>query len=254
MQTGPLLRPMSVPELLDATFGLYRRQFAPLVLVSLATQAIPLALGAYVELAGGAVEHPGAWMASLLVGMVLGTIGMAASTFIVAETYLGGSITPADAFRRSTPFIGRLITAAVLSFLLYFFGLLLLIVPGIIALCGLSLVAPATVLENQPSATAGMSRSWQLTKGHRRRVLVAYIVAFLLIGLPTIALGVFSVAAASATGSAMLLGVATLLVGMALQVLAYPFLYVLTTLFYYDVRVRKEAYDLEMLSAALGTP
>jgi hypothetical protein len=40
---------------------------------------------------------------------------------------------------------------------------------------------------------------------------------------------------------------------MALQVLAYPFLYVLTTLLYYDFRVRKEAYDLEMLSTSLGT-
>lgn len=243
---------MSLGDLLDASFGLYRRQFVPLIFVALATQTIPLALGLYVEASGGMLEHPIAWFVSVLASIALGQLGIATSTFIVAETYLGGSITPNEAFSRAQPFLGRLILAALASGLLYGLGLLLFIIPGIIIICGLAVTAPAIVLENQPTATAGMSRSFFLTKGHRGKVFMAFVVAFMLILLPGIALGAFSVAAASATGSVTSGVIIFLVVQAVLQVLAYPFLFVLTTLLYYDFRVRKEAYDLEMLSTALG--
>lgn len=247
-----MLRPMSLSELLDASFGLYRSQFIPLVFVALCTQALPLALSVYIEVAGGAIEMPVTWLVTMLVSLVLGQVGIAASTFMVAESYLGGSITPQDAFRRAAPFVGRLVGAAFASALLYFFGLLLLIVPGVILICGLAVTAPALVLESQPTALAGMGRSWFLTRGFRGKVFVAFIVAFLLILLPGIALSAFSVAAAATTESLTVSVVILLVVQMVLQVLAYPFLFVLTTLLYYDLRVRKEAWDLEKLSASLG--
>jgi hypothetical protein len=254
MQRDMTLRPMSLGDLLDVSFGLYRRQFVPLVFVAIATQTIPLALGIYVEASGGMFEHPIAWVVAMMASIALGQLGIATSTFIVAETYLGGSITPSDAFSRAQPFLGRLIVAALASGLLYALGFLLFIVPGIIVVCGLAVTAPAIVLENQPTATAGMSRSWQLTKGFRGKVFLAYIVAFLLILLPGLALGAFGAAAASASGSADLGMVVFLVIQALLQVLAYPFFFVLTTMLYYDFRVRKEAYDLERLSSALGAP
>ena len=55
------LRALSLGELLDASFGLYRRLFVPLVFVSIATQTIPLALSIYIEASGGAFEHPMLW-------------------------------------------------------------------------------------------------------------------------------------------------------------------------------------------------
>ncbi|MCC6316943.1 MAG: hypothetical protein IT361_04550 [Gemmatimonadaceae bacterium] len=252
MQLAMTLRPMSLGDLLDASFSLYRRQLVPLVFVALATQAIPLALSLYVEAGGGMLEHPFAWFVAMLASIVLGQLGIATSTFMVAEAYLGGSITPSDAFQRAQPFVGRLIASAFASGLLYVIGFLLLIVPGIIVLCGLAVTAPAIVLENQVSGTAGMRRSFHLTRGHRGKIFLAYLVAFLLIMLPGIALGAFTVAAAGNT-SVGTMGVMAFLVISVLQVLAYPFLYVLATLLYYDLRVRKEAYDLEMLSASLGT-
>ena len=252
MQRDMTLRRMSLGDLLDASFGLYRRQFVPLVFVALATQTIPLALGIYVEASGGVLEHPIAWMVTMVTSIALGQLGIATATFIVAETYLGGSITPSEAFSRAQPFLGRLILAAFASGLLYAVGFLLLIIPGIIVICGLAVTAPAMVLENQPTATAGMGRSWSLTKGFRAKVFGAFVVAFMLILLPGIALSAFSVAAATATGSVTMGLVIFLIVQAVLQVLAYPFLYVLTTLIYYDLRVRKEAYDIEMLSTSLG--
>jgi hypothetical protein len=252
MQTGTMLRPMSLAELLDAGFGVYRRQFVPLVMVALVTQSIPLALNLYVEMAGGALVRPMLALAGMIAAVVLASIGQAASTFIVAETYLGGSITPGAAMGRATPFMGRLIAASFLSALLWGVGFILLIIPGLIIVCGLAVAAPAIVLENLPRATNGLSRSWNLTKGFRFKVFLVYVVSFLLIFLPAVALGGLGMAAATQAETVTGAAFGMLLVVTLLQLLAYPFFYVMTTLMYYDFRVRKEAYDLEMLSSSLG--
>lgn len=244
------LRTLSLGELLDASFGLYRRLFVPLVFISVATQAIPLALSIYIEASGGAFERPMLWMFTTVLALILGQIGIAASTFLVAEAYLGGSLTPQEGFSRATPFLGRLIVAAFLSALLYAVGLLLFVVPGVIMICALIVTAPALVLENQPSATSAMGRSWQLTKGFRGRIFGAILVAVLLIVIPAIALGVLAGLVGGASEDTALIVV--LLLQSLLQLLAYPFFYVLTTLFYYDLRIRKEAYDLEMLASGLN--
>ena len=244
------LRPLSLGDLLDASFGLYRRLFVPLIFVSVATQAVPLALSIYVEASGGAFEHPMLWMATAVLAVIFGQIGVAASTFLVAEAYLGGSLTPQEAFARATPFLGRLIAAALLSAMLYAMGLLLLIVPGIIMICALIVTTPALVLENIPSATGAMGRSWQLTRGFRGRIFGAIVVAFVLIAVPTIALGALVGLLGGVSEEFALIVV--LLMTSLLQLLAYPFFYVLATLFYYDLRVRKEAYDLEMLAGRLN--
>ena len=108
----PVLRPLSLGEVLDTSFGLVRRLFVPLIIVSVATQTIPLALGVFVQSAGGVVAQPALWALSVGLAVVLGAIGTAASTFLIAETYLGSSLTPQEAFLRSTPFMGRLIGAS----------------------------------------------------------------------------------------------------------------------------------------------
>jgi hypothetical protein len=244
------LRALSLGELLDASFGLYRRLFVPLVFISVATQAIPLALSIYIEASGGTFERPMLWMFTTVLALILGQIGIAASTFLVAEAYLGGSLTPQEGFSRATPFLGRLIVAAFLSALLYAVGLLLFVVPGVIMICALVVTAPALVLENQPSATSAMGRSWQLTKGFRGRIFGAILVAVLLVVIPAIALGSLAGLMGGASEDTALIVV--LLLQSLLQLLAYPFFYVLTTLFYYDLRIRKEAYDLEMLASGLN--
>lgn len=245
-----VMRAMSLSELLDTSFGVYRRLFLPLVFISLATQAAPLAISVYVEMAGGVLVKPALWALSFVLTMLLVHIGTAASTFMIAETYLGGSLTAQHALQRAVPFIGRLIAVSLLSGLLMFVGLIALIVPGVIFLCGFLVAAPALVLENLPAATPALRRSWQLTRGFKGKIFGALMVAFLLVMIPTFMLGIVAVAAATATGSETTGTLAALLLTSVIQVMMYPFMYVVSTLVYYDLRVRKEAYDLEMLAAA----
>jgi hypothetical protein len=44
------------------------------------------------------------------------------------------------------------------------------------------------------------------------------------------------------------------LLGQSVTVIAYPVLSVIATLLYYDARIRKEGFDIEVMAAELGMP
>jgi hypothetical protein len=46
--TMPDLRPLSVGEILDATFAIYRRQFSRLFTIAVVSLALPYALNTYI--------------------------------------------------------------------------------------------------------------------------------------------------------------------------------------------------------------
>ena len=57
---GRALRPLSLGEILDVSFGVYRELFAPLLIVTAVTRAIPLCLSIYLQGLGGVpamIEH-----------------------------------------------------------------------------------------------------------------------------------------------------------------------------------------------------
>ncbi len=251
---APVLKPLSLGEVLDISFGLYRTLFTPLLLVTLATRAVPLLIEVYVETSGGLLAQPLLYAVNLVLNVVLGAVAAAASTFVIAENYLGRPLTAGAAFARSTPFIGRLILVALLSTLLLGFGALLLLIPFFILLPGLVLATPALVLEDLPGAVDALGRAWSLSRGFRFRVFVAMMVVFTLIAIPFIALGVFMVSQGTLEATRAMSSEGLLAVALAalIQTLVYPFLYAVLTVLYYDLRVRKEAYDLEVLAADLG--
>lgn len=246
------LRSLSLGEVLDTSLGIYRQQFASLLIISIFTQSVPLALSVYVEAAGGVFQQPTLWTLAMGLALVLGSVGTAASTFIVANAYLGTAIGWQEAFLRSTPFLGRLIGTSMLVSLVVGAGLLLLVVPGVILLSGLVLSPPALVLEDLPGGAPAMGRSWALSRGFRRRILAAMLVAFVLLIIPGIALGSLAVVGVGANMTEEMLSLVAMIVTAILQVLVYPYFYVLTTVLYYDLRVRKEGLDLEMLAGAMA--
>jgi uncharacterized protein UPF0259 len=254
--TGPVLRPLSMGEILDVSFGMYRALFTPLLLVTIATQAVPMALSVYVQTGGGVLEHLGLVFFSALLGMILKAIAQAASTFIISESYMGRRITAAEAFQRSVPFIGRLILLAILTSFVVGLGLVLFLIPGLILLAGLALASPALVIEGIPNSTDAMGRAWALSRGYRGKIFGVILVTGILILLPSVALGGFAAVSSvnPETADRVLspTGLLWQMVAAGLQVLIYPLLYCVLTVAYYDLRVRKEAFDLEVLAAGLS--
>lgn len=249
---APALRPLGTGEVLDVAFSLYRRHFAALATIAIISQAAGLVLTVYVEAAGGALENLLLWWISAVVSTVCAAIGMGASTKIVADSYLGKPATAGDALSWVLPHTGQIIVMTILGSLAVGLGLVLFLVPGMIIACGIAVSASALVVEGL-GATDAMNRSWNLTKGHRWKVLGVVVVSVLTVYLVTIASAFIGGVLALVAGPSPVIGL--LIVGVvtaALSVVTYPFIYCAVTVLYYDLRVRKEGFDLEVLESQLA--
>jgi len=155
------LRPLTIGEVIDASFQVYRRHFSALATIVLVCNGLPALLQIY----GG--TGPRIQLMLTLVYMVLvvvlSLVATGATVFVVSESYLGRSITAREALNRALPFVVPLIIVSLLVGLVAFVGFLLIVVPGLIAVCGLAVTVPALVVESL-APTDAMGRSWALTR------------------------------------------------------------------------------------------
>ncbi|MGE5232439.1 MAG: hypothetical protein ACM3NS_11900 [Deltaproteobacteria bacterium] len=256
---GVALRPLSVGEIIDASFQIYRRHFGALATIVLVCNSLPLLLQIFLEAAGGAREHPVMMLGYYILYVIMSSIATAAAVFVVSESYLGRAITAREALNRATPFVGRVIMASILFGFLAVVGFILLVVPGVIIVCGLVLTPPALVIEGLPSATAALGRSWNLTRGFRLKLLGLLFLLGVIMVLPWLAVSMLMgvIAAMAAMGGAgrspMLFVVLGVALGGLVQFFLYPLSHAALTVAYYDLRVRKEGFDLELLASTLQT-
>lgn len=247
----PLLRPLSLGEVLDVAFGLYRAKFAALLVIAVICRLIPILFAVYFEVRDPTLEQLAARLGTALVSLILAAIAVAASTYVVSDAYLGVETTAGGALSRAMPLVGNLIGISILTTLAAGIGLLLLIVPGFIFLAGFLLSPVVAVIETPPRSRDAMRRSWQLAQGYKGKVLLTILVASLLLVVPGIALG--GVAALLGSVDEESFALIFFVVPLVLQVFVYPFVYVVQTVLYYDLRVRKEGFDLEVLASAMRT-
>lgn len=245
------LRPLSVGEILDVSFTLYRRHFATLGTIAVLCSSVPVLLSVYIEASGGVLYNLPLTLVHYIVFTVLSSIATAATVFVVSESYLGRPLGARDALRRATPLITRLILCSLLLAIIVGFGFIFFLLPGIVLLCGLLLSFPTLVLEPASSPTSALSRSWSLTRGSRWRMFWLLVTMALLLYVPLVGLG--AIAAVAVPGGLLGLapGMLTVAVVGVVQILLYPLFYCVLTVAYYDLRVRKEGFDLEVLAANL---
>jgi hypothetical protein len=238
------LRPMSMGEILDASFALLRHHAGVFFGIALICQGVPTALSLFVKFAGGPAWY--FWLATL--GQLLSMVGYllvtAASIRVVSQAYLGQEPGMAEALSFAWGKLGRTLSAGLSAGILAGLATLLLIIPGIVVACGLAVAVQAAVLEPLNSGSDGVGRSWSLTRGFRGKAFGLYcvvLVLFFLFAIGFAVLGLFRPLAVPAV------------IGLGFVILFfYPFASCVFTLFYYDLRVRKEAFDLEVLSRQLG--
>jgi hypothetical protein len=248
------LRPLSIGEILDTSFQVYRRHFGALATIVLICNGLPILLQIYTRAGGG--SHWSLTLLYVVLVVVLGLIATGASVFVVSESYLGRAITAREALARAAPFVGPLIIASLSVGLLAMMGFILLVIPGLIVICGLALTVPAVVVESASPMDA-LGRSWTLTRGYRMRMFGLFLLIFLLILIPYIAvMGAFGLASAmSAATGAKSMSAAIILLGTVVaavvQLLLSPLYQAALVITYYDLRVRKEGFDLEVLASAL---
>ena len=252
--TGLDLRPMSLGEILDRTFSLYRRHF--LLFVGIA--AIPHVLILGVTLAQVAVLSKAPSLTLNLAALVVFLIvylfaylfSQGGTIFAVSDLYLGRPTSIADSLRRVWGDFGFLFGVVVLNGLAVGGALLLLVIPGIYVACRLLVCVPSALIE-QRGPRESLSRSFELTRDYAGRAFVIVVLSMVITwGAQILFVMPFSVAMANASKDASMLRFwqAMAQVGSSIAaVLAQPILLIATSIFYYDLRVRKEAFDLQLM-------
>ena len=260
------LRPLSTGELLDRTFSLYRSHFGLFVaifaiphLVVLAYQFLQLAVTRPDTRVPNVLANLlwvfGAWF----LGLVMASTSQAAAVIAVSEFHLNRSASVADSFNRIKGHILGVMGISMIVWIGVWAGLVALLVPGILLLIIWCVAIPAKVLENK-GVFAAMSRSVDLTKNDWGRIFVIGLLIFVLrYGIPaTLQAPLIYVIAASARAGARsaILGwqITSLVAGFIGESLVGALGTIAVSLLYYDERVRKEAFDLQLMMTTLDTP
>ena len=180
----------------------------------------------------------------------------AAGTFAISQRLLGRSISVGEAYSQVLgslfPLLGVLLIfilgSLVLSTIAAGIGLMVLI-PGIAVYVWFCLAAPVVIIEREGGFGA-LKRSRVLVKGFFDRAfllvvwltLVEAFVVILILSLPFL-IGSFP-------GFASFLSLLSICVSLLID----AFRVISTTMFYYDLRIRKEGYDLQVLAQELANP
>jgi hypothetical protein len=261
----PQLRPLSVGEMLDAGFRLFNARFMTLVLCVL-VPVVPLtivatALQASVDpyafdLNSTETADSGTALAGTLVAAAIqfaaATLAVAACFKAISAAYLGERAGVGESLRYALGRVLPLIVAYLLFVIIFVIGFVLLIVPGIWIGIKLSMIFPAVVFERKGPFGA-IGRSWSLTKGNFWRTLGTLIVVFLITFVLQLVLGgvVGGILGASDSGE-LTVAILLTLVNLITLALTYPLWAAVTTVLYYDLRVRNEGFDLQLLAQGMG--
>ena len=116
--------------------------------------------------------------------------------------------------------------------------------------CGYGLTTPVIVLEELSSSFDAFGRSWELTRTFKLKLLGLAVIAYLIANfVPSAFVGGVGAYAALANPS---LQPAVIVVSALLPIVLAPILPCVFTLLYYDLRVRREGFDLQLLGQQLG--
>lgn len=256
---APRLRPLGIGEILDAAINIYRNRFTTLVKV-VAVVVLPVqVVSALVQISiqGGdrdTASVVGAGVALVLVGIigfVASQLATATSLRVVSNAYMNEH----EDWRSSLSFalnrIWSLIGMSILVGFLGGLGLLLCIVPGVYFLVSWAVAIPVLLLENK-RAGQSMRRSRELVKGRWWPVLACEFTAFLLSAIVASVLQAVFIGAAFGSSSTTVTILAGVISGTLAASLTTPFTAAVTAVLYFDLRVRKEGFDLELLARTLG--
>jgi hypothetical protein len=271
--TGPELRPLSLGEILDRTFSIYRENFLLFVGLASIVQIFVLVRNLLSALPdSGVVQMPAGipssvntsapvspWLFGPLIALAIPLLIVyiavsmyadGAMYFAVSEFHLGRKITIGAALKRMRGRALTLFGLELLRGLAMAVAFICLIIPGVYLGCRWSVCVPAVLFE-EASPGEAMSRSFELTRDSAWRAFVIFVLYLLLL---IVALVMFQfpfnlLASFAVKGSPMaLLWTELGHVGVAVAtVLVTPYLPIATAIFYYDLRVRKEAFDLHVI-------
>lgn len=221
---------------------------------------------------------------ALLLLVILTPIGTAATLHVIAQEYMDHKVGISEAFAFALRRFGSLLGAVILAGLIIVLGYFLCIVPGIIFSVWYVFVSQVVVVEGAGAGDA-LGRSKSLTDGYRWRIFGIVLLLGLIIVGGQFAAGILQMILPPAemvpVERAQELRAEQpprrvrgfdvdgpthrqvfnyrnyaidILVGQLIGILLQSFQSVCLTLLYFDTRIRKEGFDLEMLAQQTSRP
>lgn len=223
---------LALSRAVEVLFGNFFTIFA---ISALAT--VPLGIYTWLESQGTHAGF-GSFIALLLNG-VFSALSEAMIVFATFQALRSRGINPGESIARGLQRFWPVFWASVLVGIITGLGFLLLLIPGLIALCVWYVTIPACVVERL-GATESMSRSSDLTAGYRWPIFGAALVV-----------GIAEIAGTAAIGALLRPEtlVAYVVVYFVWIALVRAYESVLATIIYHDLRVTKEGVDIEQLAA-----
>jgi hypothetical protein len=274
----PDLKPMELGEILDGALTIFRRHFGIFVRLGVAALWLPVGLTVYIQLSGGVEQHIILWSLAQFMAYFAGLFLTAAAIRVISDSYLGRPPQLGDALALGASKIWPLFLVGLgKSIILVLIGVLVgvvaavavpamagaggwaalvavLLVAGgcwflIFVACGYGVTTPVVVLENLGGSFDAFGRSWELTRTFKRKILGIAVVTYLIVFVP---IGAVSGLGAYFAIESPLAGRVVEVISAAMPIVLTPILSCVFTLMYYDLRVRREAFDLQLLGEQLG--
>jgi hypothetical protein len=189
----------------------------------------------------------------LVLGLISSILASGACFRAIASAYLGERTGWRESLSYALRHVHSLLWVTLLSGFAAGLGAILCLIPGIYLWVAFSLAVPVLLTEGVRGRHA-LGRSRELVRGSWWRVfgvvMLGYILAGILSGaISALVIGVTTVQ----SGQASLLGiVVSIVAGTVSKVATTPFTAAFITVLYFDLRVRKEAFDLQLLAQRIG--
>jgi len=241
------IRPMSIGEILDTGFRLLRNHFGMLMGLA-AIVYVPVGILTQV-ITGLTPDDPEQMQAGAALPILVAMLGIVvvlgigyplistAITLALGDVYVGRPTGVGPAVRQTWGILLPVVGTSLLLFLFVSLGFVALVIPGIWLLFSYWVYAPVMVVERVFGMEA-LRRSSDLMKGNKGRAfvlgLVAGVLQMVVSGGATWALNAWP----------LISGIASTVVGMAVL----GFMSAINVVFYFDVRCRRDAFDLEHLA------
>jgi hypothetical protein len=269
------LRPLGIGEILDVAIKVYRARFATLVKVvgivvgpvSVVTALVQVSsfpdgaqLGTAPEEVSPDTDFEFAELGTFVAGLVVvgvlsfiaSQLATAASFRVVSGAYLDEEPGWKESLRFARSRLGPLVWLSIVLGFFLVLGFLACIVPGVYLWGAWAVAVPVLLLEDHRGQHA-LRRSRALVRGRWWPTAAVLVLAFLLAGIvQSIFSGLLAGAVVAAGTNDLVNAAAQAVANTAASVLTTPFSAAVTTAVYFDLRVRKEGFDLELLARRVG--
>lgn len=266
------LRPLGVGEILDVAIKIYRSRFKVLLAASAVVLAPVFVLAAIIRISvpsdaaflessqpGATPEFDGDQFWAFLAGTVLiailafvaSQVATGACFKAVSGAYLDEEADWRESLRFARSKLGSLLWLSFLLVILIAPAFLACLVPGIYLWGAWAVATPVLLLDGVPGWGA-LKRSRELVKGRWWPTVGVLLLMTILSSLVSaVFLGIFA-GVVSVSDNEVASAVADAIAQTASSALTTPLSAAVVTVLYFDLRVRKEGFDLELLARRLG--